>query len=341
MSDTQRITEFPFSEIANFNCDTQAEAQELIAQYLAAGGTGEALQQQLNEMLLDKTTDFAPLIFHDAFLPILREIPDFTQCCAPAVGHAVNHRARGVLRLVLDRGANRYARYNADAPLVLAAMDGDQDEAVGAAQILLDAGVDVDMTSNHGETALMYAAGNAHTELVQLLLAAGADVNRRDSLGRTPLHWALGQRAKVTGNVEVAKLLLQAGAGVDARDFDRNTPLHGLVSSCRLQSEDAGAAIDLLLHHGADVEARNDGELTPLVAAACDNKMGGFLVERLHQAGAEVEVLARGESMTDRLATESAMRVVRAVRMGKKLEGAMSIDDDRAPRAIGPSLGAL
>ncbi len=43
------------------------------------------------------------------------------------------------------------------------------------------------------KTALMWAAGSGHPEIVQLLLARGALINTQDDKGNTALHWAAGQ----------------------------------------------------------------------------------------------------------------------------------------------------
>ncbi len=55
----------------------------------------------------------------------------------------------------------------------------------------------VETTENYSrqrrKTALMWAAGSGHPEIVQLLLARGALLNSQDDKGNTALHWAAGQ----------------------------------------------------------------------------------------------------------------------------------------------------
>lgn len=106
-----------------------------------------------------------------------------------------------------------------------------------------------------GETALHVASATGRAEMVRLLLDAGANVNvTTSSEGRTPLHLAC-----LNGNVDLVKLLLNcATCYVDAQDYDGNTALH-LVSQ-------AGNArlVGLLLRHGANVDARNRHDMTPL-----------------------------------------------------------------------------
>jgi ankyrin repeat protein len=57
---------------------------------------------------------------------------------------------------------------------------------VGLAQLLLDAGVDVNGPESGGATPLHAAAQNGDLEMARLLLARGADPGVRDDQGRTP-----------------------------------------------------------------------------------------------------------------------------------------------------------
>jgi len=60
---------------------------------------------------------------------------------------------------------------------------------------------------------------------------------------------------------QIAEVLLAHGAEVDAPSEHGNTPLH--VAAARGHSQVAQSLID----HGADVNARNDGRMTPLARA--------------------------------------------------------------------------
>lgn len=91
---------------------------------------------------------------------------------------------------------------------------------------LLKAGGNVDIRneSDHqggkGETALHCAAFWGRFEIAQLLIDAGADVNAVSEREWAPLH-----EAARLANVRVARLLLEKGAKSDARDKDNQTPL--------------------------------------------------------------------------------------------------------------------
>ena len=62
-------------------------------------------------------------------------------------------------------------------------------------------------------TALMWAAFDGQKEIAQMLIDAGADVNAKDADGSTVLMHAVSG-----GERETVKLLLDAGADVNARD---------------------------------------------------------------------------------------------------------------------------
>jgi len=66
------------------------------------------------------------------------------------------------------------------------------------AQLLIDAGADVNAKGDVGWTPLHNAVNFGHpsaTEVIKLLIAKGADVNEKNDHGETPLDWA-----KATGH---------------------------------------------------------------------------------------------------------------------------------------------
>lgn len=83
----------------------------------------------------------------------------------------------------------------------------------GDVQLLayIDEGVSADLTNAAGDTLLMLAAYNGHTDLVRGLIERGADVNRLNDRGQSPLAGAVFK-----GHDEVTAALVAAGADVDA-----------------------------------------------------------------------------------------------------------------------------
>ena len=71
----------------------------------------------------------------------------------------------------------------------------------------LDAGVDVNLTNQAGDTLLMLAAYHGHPETVAVLLARGADPNRANDRHQTPLAAAVFK-----GENEIISTLAAAGA---------------------------------------------------------------------------------------------------------------------------------
>jgi ankyrin repeat protein len=95
------------------------------------------------------------------------------------------------------------------------------------------------------------------------------------------------------GSIEIVELLLSHGADVDARDYGNRTPLHAAVMQNHQE------VVRILVAADADLEARNDYGRTPLLLVARETgsvEMGALLLE----LGADVNVRDRsGESPLD------------------------------------------
>src|SRR5205823_12904512 len=108
-------------------------------------------------------------------------------------------------------------------PLVFAAREGD----IESARVLLDAGADVNQTTEYGWTPLLVATNNRNYKLGALLLERGANSNIANKGGWTPLYLATDNRNIEGGDYPVPKpdmdhleyltLLLNHGANPDAR----------------------------------------------------------------------------------------------------------------------------
>ena len=94
-----------------------------------------------------------------------------------------------------------------------------------------------------GNTALLFAARAGSLESARLLVAAGTDVNGLSAFGTSPVIMAVHG-----GNNELLDFLIRSGADIES-SASGHTALHAAVLRGSL------GAIELLLDHGADIEA--------------------------------------------------------------------------------------
>ena len=219
-----------------------------------------------------------------------------------------------VLRLLLERGASPNLKGWADlSPVHAAAMTGREDalhllleygghKTVNAmlsvthitplqysaevdhyniAKMLLDNGADVHIKQIHTRyTALHCAvAEDASTRIVELLLDKGASIGARTRRMDTPLHLAA-----IRSRTETIELLIARKAEIDSQNsWNGNTPLH-MAAKTASRSE----ALECLLNHGANTDAKNSKGKTALHLAA--QGMDAASVEVLLKHGASVNV---------------------------------------------------
>jgi uncharacterized protein len=133
----------------------------------------------------------------------------------------------------------------------------------------------IDDKDDGGNTQLMRAALDGHTEAVKDLLRKGADVNAQNLEGRTALMFAV-----INLRIATVKTLLQFGADVNAQAHCGCTPL--MLSACSGDIEITQA----LLNRGADARKICWPGKTALVTA----------IEHGYNAIAELLKLAMGQS---------------------------------------------
>ncbi|MEQ8954447.1 MAG: ankyrin repeat domain-containing protein, partial [Gammaproteobacteria bacterium] len=144
---------------------------------------------------------------------------------------AANRGHSSVVKALLDHGADFSARSETREQYVKSEKEQDSNPAY---KYWIEEG---------GNTPLIFAARSGDLESARFIVEAGADVNALSAFGTSALIMAVHG-----GNAELVNYLLQQGADVDSA-ASGHTALHDAVLRGDL------AAVDVLLNHGANVEA--------------------------------------------------------------------------------------
>ena len=152
----------------------------------------------------------------------------------------------------------------------------------GVISDLLDNGASLAAKENMGGmTPLHVAAREGKPEMVQLLMLKGADKEALNNYECTPLYLAV-----LRGHVSAALALMAAGADVERRFGESKRSIVHLAAQ-RSDVDMMGAAIE----HGADVDAVDTSQSTPLHAAARLNQAEA--IDVLMEAGANIRARDR------------------------------------------------
>ena len=93
-------------------------------------------------------------------------------------------------------------------------------------KFLIERGADPNIGGEGENTPLAYACMYGRLRAVRLLLKAGTDVNRSCRYGRTPLMFAAVEPFWTDDHFEIVKLLLEHGADVHALQDGKDNVLH-------------------------------------------------------------------------------------------------------------------
>ena len=138
---------------------------------------------------------------------------------------AARHRKPDAVRhlLKLEVDPNDGGR-NTDPPLLVATVMGRASECKLIVEQLIAAGANINrVSSQYAETALHYAVRSKNWEVAELLINAGANVDSQSSAGYTPLQFAV-----VNGDAATSDLLLKSGADPELRNSAGFRPIDQL-----------------------------------------------------------------------------------------------------------------
>lgn len=183
-----------------------------------------------------------------------------------AIANTNDKTRNAIITLLLNRGCELEAKdATGRTPLMTACLRGQNDVIL----TLLARGADPNLEDMTGKNCLQIMASESKKktdwspEALSALLPKFKDLNKRDSdgrEGRTPLLWAAARN-----QLTLVDALLKTGKGVVDINQSNDQGHSALHLAAR---HDEPEMIKLLIFMGARIEARSDGDWTPLLMAA-------------------------------------------------------------------------
>ena len=173
---------------------------------------------------------------HGGNTPLMLSVKDYTE----------------TTKILLDRGAKLNLQNREGRTALMLSVSNTE-----TAKLLIDKGAGIDIQSKHGETALMLAA-ERHTDVVKLLLDKGANIVLRQTQYKISPN-AMDCAAR-HGNIEAAKLILAKAISLGVKDEILYSAVHWAVVSDQVEM------VKYLLDQGASIEGNDElGGYTPLM----------------------------------------------------------------------------
>ena len=127
-----------------------------------------------------------------------------------------------------------------------------------------------------GYSGLHIALSKGFDEIAELLIEAGIDLNFKDPKGQTALHYCA-----FYNKVEIAGLIIQRGGRLDIPDYYGNQPLWTAVFNDYGRGERI-EIVELFINNGAQKEHKNNANRSPkdlVISRPCENLYGLFGIE--------------------------------------------------------------
>jgi ankyrin repeat protein len=206
------------------------------------------------------------------------------QPAAPAADPGLVDAARtqdgSRVRALLGRNADVNVRSDDGSTALLWAAHWND---VATADLLIRAHADANIANDFGMTPLSRACTNGSAALVQLLLDAGANPNARIATGETPIMTCAG-----SGNADAVRVLIARGADVNAKEPSQNQDALMWAAAERHPS-----VVRLLIEAGANPQAHTKKGFTALHFAAREGDLES--VRQLLAAGVNVNIRSRAD----------------------------------------------
>jgi len=155
---------------------------------------------------------------------------------------------------------------------------------------LLTGEVDINLRVWQDRTLLGIAAQRGHIQVMEELIAHGAEINVKDSNDPEQTTCPALYLAALGDSADAVNLLISNGADINARDDSNSTPLH--LAAYKGNRE----VVEILLANGADINAQGWDYSTPLYLAAKSGHRD--IVELLLTKGADVKAGCLGKKLS-------------------------------------------